>query len=115
MAQIGREGGEVTGDSPRSTPHCSSTRVVDGGGEEHGVSIQAGGVAQRDRDAFCRGREGEAEQVLDLRMADLPRPAPLEVLEGPEHGKRSGAAAAAATGPPVAPGHSESFRLPRRR
>jgi len=71
-----------------------------GGGEEHRVSVQAGGVAERDRqmrlaeadiayqhDIGVGRDEGEAEQVLDLRPVDLPGPAPLEVLKGLEHGE----------------------------
>src|SRR5262249_50065322 len=73
---------------------------VDGGREEHRVSIQAGGVAQSDRQVCLAEAdiadqhnigvgcdEGEAEQVLDLRTVDLFGPAPLEVFEGLEHGE----------------------------
>ena len=43
-------------------------------------------IADQD-DVGMGGDEGESEQVLDLRTVDLPRPAPLEVLEGLEHGE----------------------------
>src|SRR4029077_16531581 len=69
-------------------------------GEEHGVSIQAGGVAQSDRqmsladadaadqdDVSLGCDEGQTEQVLDLWAVDLFGPTPLEVIEGFEHGE----------------------------
>src|SRR5262249_61192353 len=73
---------------------------VDGGGEEHGVSTNAGGMAKRNGDvrlAEADGadeddvgltfNEGQPEQVLDLRAVDLLGPAPLKILERLEHGE----------------------------
>src|SRR6266446_5022312 len=73
---------------------------VDGRGEQHRVSIQAGGTAQSNRqmrlaeadvadqdDVGLGCDEGQTEQVLDLRAVDLFGPAPLEVIKGFEHGE----------------------------
>src|SRR6202050_2386578 len=79
---------------------CQGVDDVHGGGEQHRVSIQAGGVAESDRqmrfaeadvadqdDVGLGCDEGQTEQVLDLRAVDLFGPAPLEVIEGFEHGE----------------------------
>jgi hypothetical protein len=79
---------------------CQGVDNIHGRGEEHRVSIQAGGVAESDRQVrFAKADvadqddvglgcdEGQTEQVLDLRTVDLFRPAPLEVIEGFEHGE----------------------------
>ena len=73
---------------------------VDGGGEEHGVATDAGGVAESKRDVRLAeadvadeddvgvgGDKGQTEQVLDLRAVDLFWPAPLKVFDGLEHGE----------------------------
>jgi len=75
---------------------------IDGGGEEHRVSMLAGSVAEGDRDVrFAEaniadqddvglgGDESQTEQVLDLRPVDFCWPVPLEVIEGLEHGERA--------------------------
>lgn len=79
---------------------CQGVDNVHSRGEEHRVSIQAGGVAQSDRqvrlakadvtdqhDVGLGCDEDQTEQVLDLRAVDLFGPAPLEVIGGFEHGK----------------------------
>src|SRR6202049_726592 len=79
---------------------CQGVDNVAGRGEEHRVSIHAGGVAESDRQVrFAKADvadqddvglgcdEGQTEQVLDLRAVDLFWPAPLEVIEGFEHGE----------------------------
>src|ERR1035438_8956845 len=73
---------------------------IDGGGEEHRVAAQTGGVAEGDTEmAFAKSDvgnedhvglvldEAQAEEVLDLRSVDLPRPAPVELIEGLEYRK----------------------------
>jgi hypothetical protein len=73
-----------------------STAVVN----SHRVSLQAGGVAESNRqmglaeadvtdqdDVGLGCDEGQTEQVLDLRAVDLFGPVPLEVIEGFEHGE----------------------------
>src|SRR6202049_3129257 len=79
---------------------CQGVDNVDGRGEEHRVSMQAGGVAKSDRqvrlaeadvayqdDVGLGCDEGQTEQVLDLRAVDLFGPTPLEVIEGFDHGE----------------------------
>src|ERR1700674_6036681 len=77
---------------------CQGVDNVHGSGEQHRVPIQAGGVAESDRqmrfaeadvadqdDVGLGCDEGETEQVLDLWAVDLFGPTPLEVVEGFEH------------------------------
>src|SRR5262245_41800700 len=73
---------------------------VDGGGEEHGVAGDTGGVAESKRDvrfAEADGTnkddvgvgcdEGQTKQVLNLRSIDLLWPTPVKVFNGLEHGE----------------------------
>src|SRR5262245_22473382 len=73
---------------------------VDGGGEENGVSGNAGGMAESQGDVrFTEADgtnkddvgvgcdEGQTEQVLDLGSVDFFGPAPLKVFDGFEHGE----------------------------
>ena len=68
---------------------------LDCGGEENRMVVQAGGVAQSQRqvtfarpnapdkdDAGVVLEEGQAKEVLDLGTVDLPGPAPIEVFQG---------------------------------
>jgi hypothetical protein len=77
---------------------------VDGGGEEHGVPLLAGGVtegggevrltqpdATGKNDIRFLGNEAEAEEVLHLGLVDLLRPVPAELVEGLDHGEARGA------------------------
>ena len=76
----------------------------DGGGEEHGVAVLAGGVAEGGREVrlpqpdtagkndvgFLRDK-AEAEEVLDLELVDFLRPVPAELVQGLTHGEAGGA------------------------
>src|SRR6516165_3457263 len=77
---------------------CQGIDDVHGGSEQHRVSLQAGGVAESNRqmclaeadvadqdDVGLGCDEGQTEQVLDLRAVDFFGPVPLEVIEGFEH------------------------------
>ena len=73
---------------------------VDGGGEVHAIAAQAGGmtegdqqmsfaepnVTQQDSVGFLAD-ELQTEQILQLRTVDFLRPAPVELIEGFEHGE----------------------------
>ena len=73
---------------------------VDGGGKEHGVASDAGGMTEGDgavslAQANCTNEDdvgvgcdkGQAEQILDQRAVDLFWPVPLKVFHRLEDGK----------------------------
>jgi hypothetical protein len=73
---------------------------TDGVGEEDGVPLLAGGVAQsggemsladarrpEKDDVGLLDDEAETEEVLNLEAVDLPGPVPLELLQGVEDGE----------------------------
>ena len=76
---------------------------LNGGGKEHVVALQAGGVAQGGgrmsfaqtdpadkHDADFVLEEGQAKEVLHLGLVDLLRPGPVELIEGFDDRKASG-------------------------